>query len=159
MTPITIVAVLGILLAATLYTIAVFAERRAGILRPVHLVVFWAGLVADTTATTLMSIIAGGFKPDLHGLLGVGAIAVMLVHSVWATVVLVRKQENAMRQFHKFSLAVWALWMVTLVSGFVLALPGVMAGAQGAGGAGAGGASGAGGGAPGPSMPTSAGAE
>ena len=28
-----------------------------------------------------------------------------------------------MHQFHTFSTAVWALWMITLVSGFALALP------------------------------------
>ncbi|MDZ4170227.1 MAG: HsmA family protein [Coriobacteriia bacterium] len=120
-------AVVGILLAATLYSVAVFAERRAGVLKPWHLVVFWLGLAVDTTATTLMSMITGGFNMDIHGILGVSAIVIMLVHSVWATVVLVRKDEVAARQFHKFSLAVWALWMVTLVTGFALSLPKVMA--------------------------------
>lgn len=126
MSPMVIAAVVGILLAAVLYTIAVFAERRAGELKARHLVLFWAGFAVDTTATTLMSIIAGGIEHDLHGFLGVGAIVVMLVHSVWATIVLVMRHERMIRQFHKLSLAVWALWMVTLVTGFVQALPQMM---------------------------------
>lgn len=127
MKPITLAAVLGILLAAVLYTTAAFSERRARLLKPRHLGLFWAGLVVDTLATTLMGIIAGGFHLNLHGVLGVGAIVVMLGHTTWATVVLALKQDKLMHQFHTFSLAVWALWMVTLVSGFALALPRVMA--------------------------------
>lgn len=121
-----IAAVVGILLAALLYTIAVFAERRAGILRPSHLALFWAGFVVDTTATTLMSIIAGGFEADVHGFLGFSAIAVMAAHSIWATVVMLRKQEAWLARFHKLSLAVWVLWMITLVTGFAQALPKMM---------------------------------
>lgn len=127
MKPMTLAAVVGILLAAALYTTAAFAERRARILKASHLALFWAGFVVDVVATTLMTLISGGFSLNLHGVLGVGAILVMLAHSSWATVVLVRKQANLMRQFHTFSLAVWALWMVTLVTGFALALPRVIA--------------------------------
>ncbi len=126
MSPVLTGAVVGILLAASLYSLAVFAERRAGVLRPWHLVVFWVGFAVDTTATTLMSMITGGIAMDIHGILGVSAILIMFVHSVWATVVLVRKDDAAARKFHTFSLAVWALWMVTLVTGFALSLPKVM---------------------------------
>ena len=127
MKPITMAAVLGILLAAALYTTAAFSERRARLLKGGHLVLFWAGLVVDTVATALMTRIAGGLHADVHGLLGVGAILVMLGHTLWATAVLVLHREALRRQFHTFSLAVWGLWMVTLVSGFALALPRVVA--------------------------------
>ena len=123
MKPMTMAAVVGILLAALFYTTATFAERRARVLKPSHLWLFWAGLVVDTIATTLMSIIAGGFHLNIHGVLGVGAIFVMLGHTTWATAVLTLKQDRLMHQFHTFSTAVWALWMITLVSGFALALP------------------------------------
>ena len=127
MKPITMAAVLGILLAAALYTTAAFSERRARLLKGRHLALFWAGLAVDTAATALMTRIAGGLHADLHGLLGVGAILVMLGHTLWATAVLVLHREGLRRQFHTFSLTVWALWMVTLVSGFALALPRVVA--------------------------------
>lgn len=131
MKPITICAVFGILLAAVLYTVAAFAERRAGLLKASHLALFWLGLVADIIATTLMSMISGGYKLNLHGILGVGAILVMMSHSIWATLVFARKHTVLMRQFHKFSITVWALWMVTLVTGFLLALPSVILRANG----------------------------
>ena len=127
MKPMTLAAVAGILLAAALYTTATFAERRARVLKASHLRLFWSGFVVDVIATTLMTMISGGFSLNLHGVLGVGAILVMLGHSTWATVVLALKQAKLMRQFHTFSLAVWALWMITLVTGFALALPRVIA--------------------------------
>jgi uncharacterized repeat protein (TIGR03987 family) len=121
MTPTLAFASGSILLAAVLYTIAVFGERKAGTLNRKHLVLFWLGLVFDTTGTTLMSEIAGGWKWDVHGMVGVAAIVLMLVHAVWATIAYALKQESVLRNFHKFSIHVWALWMVALVSGFVMA--------------------------------------
>jgi len=115
-----ILAIVSMVLAATLYTVAVFGERAAHVLRPWHLGLFWLGLVFDTTGTTLMAQIAGGWKWDVHGVVGLTAVALMLVHSAWATVVLVLKKERALRDFHRFSIHVWALWMAALVSGIVL---------------------------------------
>jgi len=115
-----ILAMTTILMAAALYTVAVFAERKSGVLKPWHVVLFWAGFVFDTTGTTLMSQIAGGWQPDLHGIVGVIAIVLMLVHAVWATIAIALKQEKVLHNFHRFSLAVWSLWMVALVTGFGL---------------------------------------
>ncbi len=88
-----LLAIVSMMLAATLYTIAVFSERAAGILKPWHLGLFWLGLVFDTFGTTLMSQIAGGWKWDVHGVIGLTAVALMLFHSIWATIALLFKQE------------------------------------------------------------------
>jgi uncharacterized repeat protein (TIGR03987 family) len=121
--PALIGAVVSITVAAIVYTIAVFAERRSGVLRLWHLVLFWSGFVFDTTGTTLMAHVAGGFRLNLHGVLGVAAIALMLIHSAWATVAIVQAQESVLRRFHRFSVYVWALWMLSLATGFGLAIP------------------------------------
>lgn len=127
MSPTLIAAVVTITAAAVFYTVAVFAERRAGVLVPWHLALFWTGFAFDVTGTTLMSAVAGGWKGDIHGWLGVSAIVVMLVHCVWATVAIVLKQESVLRRFHTFSLAVWALWMTSLLTGYALAVPRMLA--------------------------------
>jgi uncharacterized repeat protein (TIGR03987 family) len=126
MSPTLIGAVVTILAAAIIYTIAVFAEYRAGELKPWHVALFWTGLVFDTIGTTLMSQLAGGFELNLHGALGVLAIVIMLVHAAWATTVLLLKRAQLMRNFHHFSLTAWALWMVSLVTGFAIAIPSMM---------------------------------
>lgn len=115
-----ILAIVAMLLAATLYTVAVFGERAAEVLKPLHLGLFWLGLVSDTTGTTLMGEIAGGFKFDLHGFLGAAAIVLMLVHSVWATLAIWKRNERVLHNFHRFSVHVWALWMAALVSGVAM---------------------------------------
>ena len=126
MSPILIAATTSILAAAVIYTIAVFAEQRSGVLKPWHLALFWLGLIFDTTGTTLMSKIAGGFELNIHGVLGVAAIALMLVHAGWATIAITFKQQQVLKSFHTFSTHVWGLWMLSLVSGMVLALPGML---------------------------------
>ena len=126
MSPTLIGAVVTILAAAVIYTIAVFAEFRAHELKPWHVALFWTGLVFDTIGTTLMSQLAGGFELNIHGVLGVLAIVIMLVHAGWATTVLLLKRAQLMRNFHHFSLTAWTLWMISLVTGFAIAIPSMM---------------------------------
>jgi len=64
------------------------------------------GFVFDTTGTGIMLEMAGGIKLDLHGLSGLITILLMLIHSIWATIVLLRKNERMILNFHKFSLVV-----------------------------------------------------
>lgn len=116
-------AVVAILTAAVIYTIAVFAEHRSRTLKPWHLALFWAGLVFDTTGTTLMGDIAGGWHLNVHGVLGALAIVLMLAHAAWATTVMLMHREKWLSHFHHFSLTVWSLWMISLVTGFAIAIP------------------------------------
>ena len=51
MSPLLIKAVIAITLALILYTIGVWSEHRAKVLKPVHLVFFWLGLCMDTAGT------------------------------------------------------------------------------------------------------------
>lgn len=126
MTPMLMSATVAILIAAVIYSIAVFAEYRSRDLKVWHLALFWSGLVFDTAGTTLMSRLAGGFRLNVHGVLGILAIVIMLVHPAWASVVLLLGRDRLKRNFHHFSLTAWTLWMVSLVTGFVIAIPSMM---------------------------------
>ncbi|NIM94497.1 MAG: TIGR03987 family protein [Anaerolineales bacterium] len=101
-----------ITLALVFYTIGVWSERFAGRLKAWHLVFFWLGFICDTLGTGMMFEMAGGLTFDFHGLTGLLAIVLMFVHAVWATVVLLRKDERWILNFHKFSVVVWAIWLV-----------------------------------------------
>lgn len=115
-----IAAIVLMILALTLYTIGVWGERLAKRLAPRHLAFFWAGLVCDTAGTTVMSVMSGSFAWNFHGITGLAAILLMIAHALWATLVLVRKDEKAIAAFHRFSLLVWAIWLVPFVSGMVV---------------------------------------
>jgi len=106
--------------ALAFYSIGVWGEKLSGRLQPRWLAFFWAGFACDTAGTAAMGRIAGSaFRLDFHGVTGALAIALMAAHAVWATVVLVRKDEKAIAGFHRLSLAVWAVWLVPYLSGVV----------------------------------------
>ena len=109
-------------LALVFYTIGVWSERFTGRLKPWHLAFFWLGLVCDTWGTGLMLEMAGGLTYDLHGLTGLLAIVLMLIHAVWATIVLLRKNERLIVRFHKFSVLVWIIWLIPYLSPMIFRL-------------------------------------
>jgi len=119
-----IYAIIFITLALVFYTIGVWSEKLQGTLKPWHLGLFLLGLVCDTTGTLLMESIASsssnvvsGF--NLHGITGVIAIALMLIHAIWAAVVLIKKDKTMIAKFHKFSIVVWVIWLIPFISGAI----------------------------------------
>lgn len=102
--------------ALLFYTIGVWGERLQGRLKWWHLVFFGLGLVCDTWGTGLMFEFVGGMTFDVHGISGLIAIILMLIHAVWALIVLLKKDEDALNNFHKFSLIVWVVWLIPYFS-------------------------------------------
>ncbi len=80
----------------------------------------------DTTGTILMgriakrSMFSGGLS--LHGVTGMLAIILMIVHAVWATIVLIKKNEDSAKNFHRLSIAVWAIWLVPYILGMIIGM-------------------------------------
>ncbi|WP_425446634.1 HsmA family protein [Dethiothermospora halolimnae] len=120
-----LLAIITITLALVLYSVGVWGEKFQKTLKPWHVVIFWFGLVCDTTGTTLMSMMAESSNPfNFHGITGGIAILLMLFHAIWATVVLVRKKKSMMETFHKFSLIVWIIWLIPYLSGLIVGMGG-----------------------------------
>ena len=105
-----------ITLALVFYSIGVWSERIAGELKPWHLVFFVLGLICDTWGTGMMLEFVGGMTFDIHGITGLIAILLMLIHATWALIVLIRKDEKAIQNFHKFSVSVWVIWLIPYFS-------------------------------------------
>lgn len=127
-----IAATASISLALVFYTIGVFSERAAGTLKLRHVLLFWCGLVFDTTGTTIMTGIAQsgsaagiGTGGGVHGITGMLAIVLMLAHALWATVVYLRRNEQSQRTFHAFSTLVWLVWLVPYIIGMLMGIPAV----------------------------------
>lgn len=80
----------------------------------------------DSTGTTLMGKISGFsmFSGEIsaHGVTGALAILLMVIHAVWATIVLLKNNESTGRKFHRFSVAVWAIWLVPYVLGMIIGM-------------------------------------
>jgi uncharacterized repeat protein (TIGR03987 family) len=109
--------ILLISLALVSYSIGVWSERFQGRLKLWHLMFFWAGLFFDATGTGMMFAAARTGSFNLHGLSGMLAIVLMLIHALWASVVLMTKREKAIVNFHHFSVLVWAIWLIPYFSG------------------------------------------
>lgn len=116
-------AIVFITAAFLFYTVGVWSEKISGTLKRWHLILFWIGLVFDTTGTTLMGRLAGdAFLVNFHSLTGIAAILLMLVHAVWATLVLRKNDTEQKSRFHRFSIFVWILWMIPFLSGMVMGM-------------------------------------
>ena len=117
-----VVSTILITLALISYSIGVWSERLAGRLQGWHLVFFWCGLAFDTTGTGMMFEMAGGIGTDVHSVTGMAAILLMVIHAIWATAVLLRKDENAITSFHRFSVIVWSIWLIPYLTGFLVSM-------------------------------------
>lgn len=127
------VAVTVITLALVFYSIGVWAERIQRTLKWWHAGMFALGLACDTTGTLMMTSIAAERRAadisatpfdTLMAWTGVIAILLMAVHLVWAVVVLIRNRESEKSIFHRFSIVVWAIWLVPYIAGAVGAMAG-----------------------------------
>ena len=119
-----IYAIIFITLALVFYTIGVWSEKLQGTLKPWHLLLFLLGLLCDTTGTLLMERIANNsaeivLVTPLHGITGVIALILMLIHVIWAAAVLIEKNQNMIAKFHRFSIMVWIIWLVPFISGAI----------------------------------------
>jgi uncharacterized repeat protein (TIGR03987 family) len=109
-------------LALVFYSIGVWGERISGRLQWWNLIFFGLGLISDTWGTGLMFAYVGGMAFDLHGITGLLAIVLMLIHAGWALVVLLKRDEKAIQNFHKFSLVVWCIWLIPYFSPMVVSI-------------------------------------
>ena len=117
-----VISMILITLALVFYSIGVWSERLAGRLKGWHLIFFWGGLTFDTAGTGIMFEMAGGIGFDVHGITGIIAILLMVIHAIWASIVLVRKNEKAITSFHRFSVVVWAIWLIPYFTGFFVSM-------------------------------------
>lgn len=116
-----IIPALVMTLALAFYSAGVWAERIARDLKGWHVAAFLLGWGFDAYGTLLMERMrAEGQESGLvHTVSGASAFALMGVHALWAVWVLARGTDDARRGFHRYSLAVWVLWLVPYLGGMV----------------------------------------
>lgn len=116
-------AIVFISLACVFYTVGVWSEKIQKKLKLWHICVFWGGFLFDTLGTGVMGKIAGDiFQVNFHGITGLLAIVLMLFHAVWATLVIIQNNERMKLNFNKFSIAVWVIWLIPMVSGMLFGI-------------------------------------
>lgn len=113
-----------ITLALIFYSLGVWSERLSKYLTIVHVVYFWIGFTFDISGTYTMHLLAKGtfdiFEP--HTFTGQIALWLMLIHALWATIVVVKNNEVLKYKFHKFSIIVWTIWLIPYFGGMILGM-------------------------------------
>jgi uncharacterized repeat protein (TIGR03987 family) len=59
---------------------------------------------------------------ETHTLTGQIAIWLMLIHAVWATWVVKWGNEKAIKEFHRYSIIVWLIWLIPYFGGVYLGM-------------------------------------
>ena len=113
-----------ITLALVFYSIGIWSERIIRYLKKWHVVFFWLGFIFDTLGTYAMHMLASNpFDiTEPHTFTGQIALWLMLVHSVWASYIVLRGNELARNTFHKYSIVVWIVWLIPYISGMYLGM-------------------------------------
>lgn len=122
MTPLLLTAVILFTVAMVFYTCGVWAEKSARRLKKWHVYMFGCGVAVDTLATVLTFMVIGALVFTPHSIMGFISLTLMAIHFVWAVRTLRRGDEHALTNFHKLSLIVWTIWMVSYLSGFLLGM-------------------------------------
>ena len=124
-----ITSILAITQALICYTIGVWAEHKAKILKWWHFAFFAIGFLGDCSGTIAMSFIAERSQEtsnsaliSVHGITGGAAIILMLIHVIWALIVLIKDKREARERFHRFSLIVWAVWLIPYFIGMFMGM-------------------------------------
>jgi uncharacterized repeat protein (TIGR03987 family) len=120
--------------AFVLYTVGVWSEKIQGKLKLGHVVLFWLGIICDVIGTSAMGEIAKKhlqdsslwhympISSDFHSLTGSIALSLMLLHTCWATIIIINHKESWIMKFHRYSLIVWLIWLLPFVSGAIFHL-------------------------------------
>lgn len=123
MSALNLAAIVLITLALVFYSVGVWAERVSRYLEAWHVVAFWTGFGFDVSGTIAMDLLEPGFDwSSSHTITGQIALWLMFAHALWATGVVRRGGEEARTRFHRFSLAVWTIWLVPYVGGMFMGM-------------------------------------
>jgi uncharacterized repeat protein (TIGR03987 family) len=87
-------------------------------------VTFWTGFIFDLAGTAFMHRMAGGIFDwtDPHTITGQLALWLMLAHATWATIVIRKDMESMKLVFHRYSLAVWFIWLIPYFGGMFMGM-------------------------------------
>lgn len=119
-----IAAIVIITMALIFYSVGVWSEKIQQGLRFWHVIAFGLGLVCDFVGTAFMAELVRltGQDNRLHAVLGSIAVFLMAIHAAWAFWTFRRGSEKAKRNFSRFSIIVWSIWLIPYFIGVYLGM-------------------------------------
>lgn len=109
-----IAAIVIISMALVFYTVGVWSERIQKDLKWWHVIAFCLGVFCDVVGTAFMAELVRltGQEDELHAITGTIAVILMGIHAVWALWTYWKGSTKARRNFSRFSVVVWFVWMI-----------------------------------------------
>lgn len=111
-----IISIILMFLALIFYTSAIFTERKMGHVSIGIVSLFALGFASDFIGTSIMFVNAKKFTLSLHSTCGYTALLIMSAHLFWAILAL-KNYKNCERNFTRFSIYAWAVWVIAFSSG------------------------------------------
>ena len=100
-------AIVIISMALIFYSVGVWSERIQGRLKGWHVTAFGLGLVCDFVGTAFMAELA---------------VFLMAIHALWAFWTFRKGSARAKRNFSRFSVIVWWVWLIPYFIGVYLGM-------------------------------------
>ena len=107
-------AIVIISMALIFYSVGVWSERIQGRLKGWHVTAFGLGLAELVRLT--------GQDSRLHAVLGSIAVFLMAIHALWAFWTFRKGSARAKRNFSRFSVIVWWVWLIPYFIGVYLGM-------------------------------------
>ena len=119
-----IAAIVIISMALIFYSVGVWSERIQKGLKWWHVMAFGLGLLCDFVGTAFMAELVRltGQDNRLHAVLGSIAVFLMAIHAVWAYWTFRKGSAKAKRNFSRFSIVVWCIWLIPYFIGVYLGM-------------------------------------
>ena len=112
-----VISIILINVALIFYTISILSEFKRKTLLKWHVIMFCIGLICDVFGTFIMYKLGGNkTSVGIHDILGYSALMLMLINAIGSVIVL-KKYENLLNQFYKFSAFAWVIWVISYALG------------------------------------------
>ena len=106
--------VIFISFALIFYTISVWSERIRKKLDLWMVILFVCGFLSDVIGTSVMMMKSTGAL-NFYKVCGYSALIIMFFHLIWA--IFSKVNVNYEKNFTKFSIFAWMIWLVAFLSG------------------------------------------
>ena len=125
MTPLILTGAIFFTLALIFYSIGIWNDYYHKKLKQWHLAMFGLGVITDTIGTLCMYLHVGHLIFTAHSISGFLGLFLMIFHFCWAFIAIRNNDIELQKTFHRFSILVWAFWMISYISGLYLGVSGL----------------------------------
>jgi len=124
-TPLILTGAIFFTLALIFYSVGIWNDYYHKKLKKWHLIMFGLGVVTDTIGTLCMYLHVGHLIFTAHSISGFLGLFLMVFHFCWAFIAINNNDIELQKTFHRFSILVWAFWMISYISGLYLGISGL----------------------------------